>query len=158
MNKRLLVAVVDDSDSVRESLPDLLQEFGFAAQAFASAEEFLASGPTNAGQIRCKLGATRDGKLSLDELSGGTFTITNGGVFGSLLSTPILSPPQVGILGMHTIKQRPIAVDGEVVIRPMMYLALSYDHRLIDGADAARFLTTIKQRLEAGQFEGDLGG
>lgn len=90
----------------------------------------------------------RDGKLSLDELTGGTFSITNGGVFGSMLSTPILNPPQSAILGMHTIQQRPVAVDGEVVIRPMMYLALSYDHRIIDGREAVQFLVTIKQLLE----------
>ncbi|HFA60184.1 MAG TPA: 2-oxoglutarate dehydrogenase complex dihydrolipoyllysine-residue succinyltransferase [Rhodospirillales bacterium] len=90
----------------------------------------------------------RDGKLTLDELTGGTFSITNGGVFGSMLSTPILNPPQSAILGMHTIQQRPVAVDGEVVIRPMMYLALTYDHRIIDGREAVQFLVTIKQLLE----------
>jgi 2-oxoglutarate dehydrogenase E2 component (dihydrolipoamide succinyltransferase) len=90
----------------------------------------------------------RDGKLSLDELTGGTFSITNGGIFGSLLSTPILNPPQSAILGMHKIQDRPMAVDGQVVIRPMMYLALSYDHRLVDGAEAVRFLVAIKQALE----------
>jgi len=90
----------------------------------------------------------RENKLSLPELQGGTFTITNGGVFGSLLSTPILNTPQVGILGMHTIQQRPVAVNGEVVIRPMMYIALSYDHRVVDGSDAVRFLVTIKNLLE----------
>jgi 2-oxoglutarate dehydrogenase E2 component (dihydrolipoamide succinyltransferase) len=90
----------------------------------------------------------RENKLSLPDLQGGTFTITNGGVFGSLLSTPILNTPQVGILGMHTIQQRPVAVNGEVVIRPMMYVALSYDHRVVDGSDAVRFLVTIKQLLE----------
>jgi 2-oxoglutarate dehydrogenase E2 component (dihydrolipoamide succinyltransferase) len=90
----------------------------------------------------------RGNALTLEDLRGGTFTITNGGVFGSLLSTPILSPPQVGILGMHTIKQRPIAVNGEVVIRPMMYLALSYDHRIIDGKEAVQFLVAIKEGLE----------
>jgi 2-oxoglutarate dehydrogenase E2 component (dihydrolipoamide succinyltransferase) len=93
-------------------------------------------------------GKARDNKLSLAELQGGTFTITNGGVFGSLLSTPILNTPQVGILGMHTIQQRPVARDGEVVIRPMMYVALSYDHRVVDGSDAVRFLVTIKNLLE----------
>ncbi len=93
-------------------------------------------------------GKARDNKLSLPELQGGTFTITNGGVFGSLLSTPILNTPQVGILGMHTIQQRPVAVNGEVVIRPMMYVALSYDHRVVDGSDAVRFLVTIKNLLE----------
>ncbi|MCH8347875.1 MAG: 2-oxoglutarate dehydrogenase complex dihydrolipoyllysine-residue succinyltransferase [Proteobacteria bacterium] len=90
----------------------------------------------------------RDGKLALEELQGGTFTISNGGVFGSLLSTPILNPPQSAILGMHKIEQRPVAVNGEVVIRPMMYLALSYDHRIIDGREAVIFLVRIKELLE----------
>ncbi|CAI8859899.1 2-oxoglutarate dehydrogenase complex dihydrolipoyllysine-residue succinyltransferase [Methylococcus capsulatus] len=90
----------------------------------------------------------RSGKLSLDELSGGTFTITNGGIFGSMLSTPILNPPQSAILGMHAIKERPVVEDGQIVIRPMIYLALSYDHRLIDGRDAVSFLFTIKELLE----------
>lgn len=90
----------------------------------------------------------RDGKISIDELSGGTFTITNGGVFGSLLSTPILNPPQSGILGMHNIMERPIAVNGKVEIRPMMYLALSYDHRIIDGKTSVGFLLEIKRLLE----------
>lgn len=90
----------------------------------------------------------QDGSLSYEELSGGTFTISNGGVYGSMLSTPILNPPQSGILGMHNIIQRPIAENGEVVIRPMMYLALSYDHRIVDGKDAVQFLVSIKQILE----------
>ena len=90
----------------------------------------------------------RDKKLTIEEMTGGTFTVSNGGVFGSLLSTPILNPPQTGILGMHAIKERPVAVDGQVVIRPMMYLALSYDHRLIDGKTAVQFLVTIKELLE----------
>jgi 2-oxoglutarate dehydrogenase E2 component (dihydrolipoamide succinyltransferase) len=90
----------------------------------------------------------RDGKLSMADLSGGTFTISNGGVYGSLLSTPILNPPQSGILGMHKIMDRPVAIDGKVVIRPMMYLALSYDHRLIDGKGAVTFLVTVKDLLE----------
>lgn len=90
----------------------------------------------------------RDKKLTIDEMTGGTFTISNGGVFGSLLSTPILNPPQTAILGMHAIKDRPVAVDGEVVIRPMMYLALSYDHRLIDGKTAVQFLVTVKELIE----------
>lgn len=90
----------------------------------------------------------RTGKLSLEEMTGGTFTITNGGVFGSLVSTPILNPPQAAILGMHAIKDRPVAEHGAVVIRPMMYLALSYDHRLIDGRDAVRFLVAIKEMIE----------
>jgi 2-oxoglutarate dehydrogenase E2 component (dihydrolipoamide succinyltransferase) len=90
----------------------------------------------------------RDGSLSMDDLTGGTFTITNGGVFGSLLSTPIVNPPQSAILGMHKIQERPIAVNGEIVIRPMMYLALSYDHRIIDGREAVLFLVTVKEMLE----------
>ena len=90
----------------------------------------------------------RDKKLTIDEMTGGTFTVSNGGVFGSLLSTPILNPPQTAILGMHMIKDRPVAVDGEVVIRPMMYLALSYDHRLIDGKTAVQFLVTVKELIE----------
>jgi 2-oxoglutarate dehydrogenase E2 component (dihydrolipoamide succinyltransferase) len=90
----------------------------------------------------------RDGKLSLEEMTGGTFTISNGGVFGSLMSTPILNPPQTAILGMHKIQDRPMAVDGEVRILPMMYLALSYDHRLIDGSEAVQFLVTIKGLIE----------
>ena len=84
----------------------------------------------------------------MDELTGGTFTITNGGVFGSLLSTPIVNPPQSAILGMHKIQQRPMAENGEVAIRPMMYLALSYDHRIVDGKEAVQFLVTIKDMLE----------
>jgi 2-oxoglutarate dehydrogenase E2 component (dihydrolipoamide succinyltransferase) len=90
----------------------------------------------------------QNGKLSIDEITGGTFTLSNGGIFGSLLSTPILNPPQTGILGMHKIQARPVADNGQVVIRPMMYLALSYDHRLIDGSEAVRFLVTIKAFLE----------
>jgi 2-oxoglutarate dehydrogenase E2 component (dihydrolipoamide succinyltransferase) len=90
----------------------------------------------------------RDGKLSIDEMTGGTFTISNGGVFGSLLSTPILNPPQTAILGLHKIQERPMAVNGEVKVLPMMYLALSYDHRMIDGKEAVQFLVTIKDLLE----------
>lgn len=90
----------------------------------------------------------RDGKLTIEELTGGTFTITNGGVFGSLLSTPIINPPQSAILGMHTIQQRPVAEQGNVVIRPMMNLALSYDHRIIDGREAVQFLVAVKQQVE----------
>jgi len=99
-------------------------------------------------QIRLYGEKARDGKLGIDEMTGGTFTISNGGVFGSLLSTPILNPPQTAVLGMHKIQERPVAIKGEVVIRPMMYLALSYDHRLIDGQEAVRFLVTIKDFLE----------
>jgi len=90
----------------------------------------------------------RDGKLSLEELTGGTFTITNGGIFGSLMSTPIINPPQSGILGMHKIQERPVALNGQVVVRPMMYLALSYDHRIIDGKEAVSFLVRIKDEIE----------
>ncbi|MEE3289260.1 MAG: 2-oxoglutarate dehydrogenase complex dihydrolipoyllysine-residue succinyltransferase [Pseudomonadota bacterium] len=90
----------------------------------------------------------REGKLSIEEMTGGTFTISNGGVFGSLLSTPILNPPQTAVLGMHKIQERPMAVDGEVIVLPMMYLALSYDHQMIDGKEAVQFLVTIKELLE----------
>jgi 2-oxoglutarate dehydrogenase E2 component (dihydrolipoamide succinyltransferase) len=90
----------------------------------------------------------RDGKITVDDMTGGTFTISNGGVFGSMLSTPIINPPQSGILGMHNIIQRPVAVDGKVEIRPMMYLALSYDHRIIDGRESVGFLVAIKEALE----------
>jgi 2-oxoglutarate dehydrogenase E2 component (dihydrolipoamide succinyltransferase) len=92
--------------------------------------------------------AAREGSLSLEALRGGTFTITNGGVFGSLMSTPILNPPQVGILGLHKIEQRPIALNGQVVIRPMMYVALSYDHRIVDGSEAVQFLVRVKELCE----------
>jgi 2-oxoglutarate dehydrogenase E2 component (dihydrolipoamide succinyltransferase) len=90
----------------------------------------------------------RDGKITVDDMTGGTFTISNGGVFGSMLSTPIINPPQSGILGMHNIIERPVAVDGKVVIRPMMYLALSYDHRIIDGRESVGFLVAVKEALE----------
>jgi 2-oxoglutarate dehydrogenase E2 component (dihydrolipoamide succinyltransferase) len=90
----------------------------------------------------------RDGSLSYDDLVGGTFTISNGGVYGSMLSTPILNPPQSAILGMHNIVERPVVVNGEIVIRPMMYLALSYDHRIIDGRESVQTLVTIKELLE----------
>lgn len=121
-DKGLVVPVLRDADAM--SLADVeakIREFGLKA---------------------------RDGKLAIEDMQGGTFTITNGGVFGSLLSTPILNPPQTAILGMHKIQERPMAVNGQVVILPMMYLALSYDHRLIDGKDAVQFLVTIKDLLE----------
>jgi 2-oxoglutarate dehydrogenase E2 component (dihydrolipoamide succinyltransferase) len=98
--------------------------------------------------IREYASKARDGKIELEDLQGGTFSITNGGVFGSLLSTPLLNPPQSAILGMHTIKDRPAVIEGEIVARPMMYIALSYDHRIIDGADAVQFLVAIKEALE----------
>jgi 2-oxoglutarate dehydrogenase E2 component (dihydrolipoamide succinyltransferase) len=99
-------------------------------------------------QIKDFVARSDEGKLSIEDLRGGTFTITNGGVFGSLLSTPILNPPQVGILGLHKIDDRPIALNGEVVIRPMMYVALSYDHRIVDGREAVQFLVHVKGLLE----------
>jgi 2-oxoglutarate dehydrogenase E2 component (dihydrolipoamide succinyltransferase) len=89
-----------------------------------------------------------DNKLKLEELQGGTFTISNGGVYGSMLSTPIINPPQSGILGLHAIQDRPVAVNGQVVVRPMMYLALSYDHRLVDGREAVTFLKRVKDTIE----------
>ena len=90
----------------------------------------------------------RDGQITVDEMTGGTFTISNGGVFGSMLSTPIINTPQSGILGMHNIIERPVAVDGKVEIRPMMYVALSYDHRIIDGKESVGFLVAVKEALE----------
>jgi 2-oxoglutarate dehydrogenase E2 component (dihydrolipoamide succinyltransferase) len=90
----------------------------------------------------------QDGTIGMDDLTGGTFTITNGGIFGSMMSTPILNQPQSAILGMHSIQQRPMVVEGEIVARPMMYLALTYDHRIIDGKEAVQFLVAIKQQLE----------
>jgi 2-oxoglutarate dehydrogenase E2 component (dihydrolipoamide succinyltransferase) len=99
-------------------------------------------------QVRDFATKAKDGTLSLADLMGGTFTITNGGVFGSMLSTPILNPPQVGILGLHNIVERPVAINGEVAIRPIMYLALSYDHRIVDGREAVQFLYRIKELIE----------
>ena len=90
----------------------------------------------------------REGKIKIEDLQGGTFTISNGGVYGSLMGTPILNPPQSGILGMHAIQQRPVAIKGEVVVRPMMYLALSYDHRAVDGKEAVTFLVKVKECIE----------
>jgi 2-oxoglutarate dehydrogenase E2 component (dihydrolipoamide succinyltransferase) len=108
------------------------------AKSFADIEQAIADAAKKA----------RDGKLVIDDLQGGVFTISNGGIYGSLLSTPILNPPQSGILGMHTIQERPVAVNGQVVIRPMMYLALSYDHRVVDGKEAVTFLVRVKDCLE----------
>jgi 2-oxoglutarate dehydrogenase E2 component (dihydrolipoamide succinyltransferase) len=99
-------------------------------------------------QIREFAKKANDGTLTLEDLKGGTFTITNGGVFGSLVSTPIINPPQVGILGLHRIQDRPVAIDGKVEIRPMMYTALTYDHRIVDGAEAVRFLVRVKELVE----------
>jgi 2-oxoglutarate dehydrogenase E2 component (dihydrolipoamide succinyltransferase) len=100
------------------------------------------------GNVKGYAVAASDGSLSLDDLRGGTFTITNGGVFGSMMSTPILNPPQVGILGLHGIKERAVVVDGEIVIRPMMYLALTYDHRIVDGRESVQFLVKVKELIE----------
>ena len=100
------------------------------------------------GEVKRLALRARDGQITVDEMTGGTFTITNGGVFGSMLSTPIINPPQSGILGMHNIIERPVAVDGQVVIRPMMYVALSYDHRIIDGRESVGFLVAVKEALE----------
>jgi len=100
------------------------------------------------GKVKEYAVAANDGSLSLDALRGGTFTITNGGVFGSMMSTPILNPPQVGILGLHGIKQRPVVIDGEIVIRPMMYVALTYDHRIVDGRESVQFLVQVKELIE----------
>ena len=99
-------------------------------------------------QVRDFGAKARDNSFTLEELRGGTFTITNGGVFGSMLSTPILNPPQVGILGLHNIQDRPVVRDGQIVIRPIMYLALSYDHRIVDGREAVQFLVRVKQLVE----------
>ena len=118
----LVVPVVRDAD--RKSFAELEREIADLAQK------------------------ARDNTLTLEDLRGGTFTITNGGVFGSLLSTPILSPPQVGILGMHKVMPRPIVADGKVEVRPMMYLAFSYDHRAIDGKEAVTFLIKVKECIE----------
>ncbi len=100
------------------------------------------------GGIREFAAKAKDGSLTLDDLRGGTFSITNGGVYGSLMSTPILNPPQVGILGLHAIKERPVGVNGQVVLRPMMYTALTYDHRIVDGSEAVRFLVRVKELVE----------
>jgi 2-oxoglutarate dehydrogenase E2 component (dihydrolipoamide succinyltransferase) len=120
--KGLIVPVVRDADQI----------------SFAGVEKAIAAYAKKA----------RDGKIALADMEGGVFTITNGGVFGSLLSTPILNPPQCGILGMHAIQERPVAIAGRVEIRPMMYLALTYDHRLVDGREAVTFLATVKEVVE----------
>ena len=100
------------------------------------------------GELNAIARKAQEGAISMEELTGGTFTITNGGVFGSMMSTPILNQPQSAILGMHTIQQRPMVVDGEILARPMMYVALTYDHRIIDGKDSVQFLVAVKQLLE----------
>ena len=146
----LVNASIDGTDIVYHGYQDIgvavSTERGLVVPVLRNAENMSIATVENA--ISSYAGKARDGKLTIDEMTGGTFTITNGGVYGSLLSTPILNPPQSAILGMHKIQQRPMAIDGQVVIRPMMCLALSYDHRLIDGKDAVQFLVAIKQLIE----------
>ncbi len=143
-------AFIDGKDVVYHQFVNLgiavSTERGLAVPVMRNAEKM--SFARIEAEIKRLANATRDGKLSLEELSGGTFTITNGGVFGSLLSTPILLPPQSGILGMHTIQKRPMVVNDKIEIRSMMYLALSYDHRLVDGKESVSFLVRLKQYLE----------
>lgn len=143
-------ASIDGNDIVYHDYFDIgiavSSERGLVVPVLRDADQMSYAGIES--EIRNLAVKARDGKLGIDELTGGTFSITNGGTFGSMLSTPILNPPQSAILGMHTIQQRPVAENGEVVIRPMMYLALTYDHRIIDGSEAVRFLVTIKQVLE----------
>ena len=146
----LVNASIDGTDIVYHGYQDIgvavSTERGLVVPVLRNAENMSLATIENG--INDYAGKARDGKLTIEEMTGGTFTITNGGVYGSLLSTPIINPPQTAILGMHSIQQRPVAIDGEIVIRPMMNLALSYDHRLIDGKDAVRFLVTIKQLIE----------
>lgn len=143
-------ASIDDSDIVYHGYQDIgvavSTERGLVVPVLRDAEDMgLAEIESTINEFGQK---ARDGKLSIEEMTGGTFTISNGGVFGSLMSTPILNPPQTAILGMHKIQERPMAVNGEVKILPMMYLALSYDHRMIDGREAVQFLVAIKDLLE----------
>ena len=146
----LVNASIDGNDIVYHGFQDIgvavSTDRGLVVPVLRNAENMSIATVENS--IGDYAGKARDGKLSIEEMTGGTFTITNGGVYGSLLSTPIINPPQTAILGMHTIQQRPVAVNGQVEIRPMMYLALSYDHRLIDGKEAVQFLVTIKQLIE----------
>jgi 2-oxoglutarate dehydrogenase E2 component (dihydrolipoamide succinyltransferase) len=146
----LVNASIDGTDIVYHGFQDIgvavSTDRGLVVPVLRNAENMsIATVENSIGDYASK---ARDGKLSIEEMTGGTFTITNGGVYGSLLSTPIINPPQTAILGMHTIQQRPVAVNGQVEIRPMMYLALSYDHRLIDGKEAVQFLVAIKQLIE----------
>ena len=146
----LVNASIDGTDVVYHGYQDVgvavSTERGLVVPVLRNAENMSIA--TIENSITDYAGKARDGKLTIDEMTGGTFTITNGGVYGSLLSTPIINPPQTAILGMHSIQQRPVAVNGQIEIRPMMNLALSYDHRLIDGKDAVQFLVTIKQLIE----------
>ena len=143
-------ASIDGSDVIYHGYQDIgvavSTEKGLVVPVLRNAENMSIA---DVERTIAELGAkARDGKLTMEEMTGGTFTITNGGVFGSLLSTPILNPPQAAILGMHSIKERPVAENGSVVIRPMMNLALSYDHRIIDGREAVSFLVAIKEMIE----------
>ena len=146
----LVNASIDGTDIIYHGYQDIgvavSTERGLVVPVLRNAENMSIA--TIENSIGDYAGKARDGKLTIDEMTGGTFTITNGGVYGSLLSTPIINPPQTAILGMHSIQQRPVVVDGEIVVRPIMNLALSYDHRLIDGKDAVRFLVAIKQLIE----------
>jgi 2-oxoglutarate dehydrogenase E2 component (dihydrolipoamide succinyltransferase) len=146
----LVNASIDGTDIVYHGFQDIgvavSTDRGLVVPVLRNAENMSIATVENS--IGDYAGKARDGKLSIEEMTGGTFTITNGGVYGSLLSTPIINPPQTAILGMHSIQQRPVAVNGQVEIRPMMYLALSYDHRLIDGKEAVQFLVAIKQLIE----------
>lgn len=146
----ILNAAIDDGDILYQEFYDIgiavSTERGLVVPILRDCDQLsLAEIETDIASFGAK---ARDGSLRFDELTGGTFSITNGGVFGSLLSTPIINPPQSAILGMHKIEERPVAIDGQVAIRPMMYLALSYDHRLIDGREAVRFLGSIKNAIE----------
>ena len=146
----LVNASIDGTDIVYHGFQDIgvavSTDRGLVVPVLRNAENMSIATVENS--IGDYAGKARDGKLSIEEMTGGTFTITNGGVYGSLLSTPIINPPQTAILGMHSIQQRPVAVNGQVEIRPMMYLALSYDHRLSDGKEAVQFLVAIKQLIE----------
>jgi 2-oxoglutarate dehydrogenase E2 component (dihydrolipoamide succinyltransferase) len=144
-------ACIDDNDIIYHGYYDIgiavSTERGLIVPVLRDADQLDFAGIE---QSIAEFGAkTRSGTLTYDDLKGGTFTITNGGIFGSMLSTPILNPPQCAILGMHAIKERPVVENGQIVIRPIMYLALSYDHRLVDGREAVQFLVTIKECLEA---------
>ncbi len=146
----LVNASIDGEDIVYHGYQDIgvavSTDRGLVVPVLRNAENMsIASVESGISQYASK---AREGKLTIEEMTGGTFTITNGGVYGSLLSTPIINPPQTAILGMHKIQDRPLALEGEIVIRPMMYLALSYDHRLIDGKEAVQFLVTIKELIE----------
>ena len=143
-------ASVEDNDIVYHNYYDIgiavSSERGLMVPVVRDVDQLSFAGVESA--IAVLGNKARDGTMSMEDLTGGTFTITNGGIFGSMLSTPILNPPQSAILGMHNILERPMAIDGEVSIRPMMYLALTYDHRIIDGKEAVQFLVSIKQSLE----------